>query len=233
MNLWLIIPAKSFNRSKSRLAGVLHQHERAALSRKLLTHIIHAGQRAKVCAQIAVTSRDPAVLAHAAALGTQVVHERQPTTADATNAAHTALSTEGDPRLEPSLNRALDQARGVAVANGADAILILPADLPYIQPTDIVELHAAAAAGAQVVIAPSPDGGTNGLLLHPPNALEFAFGRQSFQRHLQQAQTAQLPYRIVQSERLAFDLDQPQDLVRWQTQQTGIAYTEDLCTACP
>lgn len=240
MNLWLIIPAKPFDQSKSRLASVLDPAERAALSRHLLTHVITTAQRAAICTQIVVTSRDRRVLAHAAALGTQTVREEPPFRFELPQERHPGVQRGMEPvspypepgsRLEPMLNRALDRARSVAMQHGADAILILPADLPCVQPQDLLDLHAAARAGAQMVIVPSRDGGTNALLLHPPTNLQFAFGRKSFQRHRRQAEAANVPYRIVHSTRLAFDLDQPQDLACWQEKEASTARADGLCTA--
>ena len=63
-----------------------------------------------------------------------------------------------------------------------------------------------------MVIAPSHDGGTNALLLHPPQTLTFAFGEQSFARHCTLAEQMRLTYHVFKSPTLSFDLDWPTDL---------------------
>lgn len=211
MNLWLIIPVKSFRESKSRLMGVLSIEERAALSQRLLAHVITAARAARVCTNILVTSRAPTVLEFAQSMGARSLREE----------AHPVSRVGG--ALEQTLNRALDQARGFAVEHGAEAILILPADLPWITPDDIEHLvhlaaHAKAAAPdrAAVVIAPSHDDGTNALLLHPPAAIDFAFGRNSFLRHQEKATAVGADFQVVRRPGLAFDLDRPQELALWQ-----------------
>jgi 2-phospho-L-lactate guanylyltransferase len=125
---------------------------------------------------------------------------------------------------EHTLNHALRQATGSAQAHGADAVLILPADLPRITPDDITQLVRIAETQATVdplrpcmVIAPSQDGGTNALLLRPPTAIDFAFGPDSFQRHRAQAAAVGASCHVVHAPGLAFDLDRPRDLSRWRS----------------
>jgi 2-phospho-L-lactate/phosphoenolpyruvate guanylyltransferase len=113
-----------------------------------------------------------------------------------------------------SLNEALEQGRRRALVCNAEAILILPADLPLLTTGDITHLYTLGKAHPGMVIAPSHDGGTNAMLLHPPQTLSFAFGEQSFARHCTLAKAAGLSYRIFQSPSLAFDLDWPKDLAQ-------------------
>ena len=63
----------------------------------------------------------------------------------------------------------------------------------------------------QINIAPSRDGGTNALMLQPPQAIPFAFGRDSFQRHRHLAAEAGIPVSVVESDSLVFDIDLPED----------------------
>ena len=65
-----------------------------------------------------------------------------------------------------------------------------------------------------MVIAPSHDGGTNALWLQPPQAIPFAYGPNSFERHCHLAEKANIPYTVLDSPTLAFDLDWPDDLER-------------------
>jgi 2-phospho-L-lactate guanylyltransferase len=111
------------------------------------------------------------------------------------------------------LNLALDQARRAAMARQADAILVLPADLPLLTVADIEQLYRLAAGGPGIVIAPGRNGGTNALLLRPPMAIDFAFGVGSFHRHCALASAQALPCRVYDSATLAFDVDVVEDLV--------------------
>ncbi len=187
--LWLLIPVKPFDEGKSRLATSLSVEQRADLTRRILLRTLTIADATARFKQIVVISRDPAV------------HE-------AARCAHVfALAEESN-----GLNRALEQARAMAVAGGASAILVLPSDLPFVTYGDLDVLIGAAHAGNKVVIAPSCDGGTNALLLTPPTVIDFAFGHDSFRLHTQQARGQNVSYRVFRSPTLAYDIDWPADL---------------------
>jgi 2-phospho-L-lactate guanylyltransferase len=115
---------------------------------------------------------------------------------------------------ESGLNAALNQARGWAIARGAQTMLILPADLPMLTSDDVNTMLNLPAADEPrfAVIAPDARGeGTNALLLHPPDALHFAFGPQSFYEHCAQAETSHLALYVYRSPTIALDLDTPAD----------------------
>ena len=195
MKLWLVTPVKPFDESKSRLAAVLSQAERAALSRALLARTLRVAQDSGRFTELLVVSRADAALAVAAAAGAQTVRERR-----------------------AGLNDALRQACAQACHAGADAALILPADLPYLTTGDIDLVLAAAQPGIDVVLAPSQDRGTNALLLRLPRRLSLCYGPASFQRHQQAAAARGLTVAVCTSPNLAFDLDRPED---WEVLQAG------------
>ena len=185
--MFVIIPAKPFQQAKSRLTSVLSTDRRLHLSRRMLLRTISL---ARQVGPVAVISRDRNVRRVAQRGGAWALVEN-----------------------EPSLNPALRQAVTWATIQGTDAVLILPADLPLLRREDLTGLVKALPAAAQsAVICPCQRGdGTNALLLRPPALIEPAFGPDSFNRHLQQLQTAGVSPVIYQSDTLAFDLDLPAD----------------------
>lgn len=189
LTLWLLVPVKPFREGKSRLAPLLDNEERAALSRSLLEQLLDAAGEANLFAGIAVISRDVEVLDLAREHGASPLLETGQT-----------------------LNGALEEARRYAIHQGADAIAILPADLPCLKTEDLHALVERAPAGRGMLIVPSETGGTNALLLRPPDALPFAFGLQSFDRHRELARERGLAVTVWQSATLAFDIDVPADL---------------------
>ena len=120
------------------------------------------------------------------------------------------------------LNDALRAGRDAAVAAGATAVLMLPADLPLLNAASLDRLLAAADAtiaagngGPVVVIAPADARtGTNALLLSPPRIIEPQFGPESFAAHLRAAAAADASVQVVDDASLGFDLDTPDDLER-------------------
>lgn len=191
MKLWLLTPIKPFAEGKSRLAGALTHSARAALSRQLFQHVMAQATAATVLSGILVVGRDPNVL--------QGIH----------NTKIEFIAEE-----ETGLNHALRQGRWEAIQRGANAVLILPADLPHLTTAEITALYEKGQETVGMVIAPSDDNGTNALLLRPPAAINFAFGHNSFAHHCLAAQLAGVPYTIYDSPRLSFDVDLPTDLHR-------------------
>jgi 2-phospho-L-lactate guanylyltransferase len=106
---WLIVPVKPFAEGKSRLSEELPPAERARLSRRLLHHVLTTAAIDDLFPQTIVVSRDPGAAKIAEGYGAML------------------LAEEGG-----ELNAALEQARELALRQGATAILVLPADLPHL-----------------------------------------------------------------------------------------------------
>ena len=81
---------------------------------------------------------------------------------------------------QPGYNEAVTQAAHWVQERGAASILVLPADLPRLEPGDVRAMVMLAGEGPRaVVIAPdSGETGTNALLLRPafPTALQLRAG---------------------------------------------------------
>ena len=123
----------------------------------------------------------------------------------------------------PGLNEAIAAARSVAIARGATAILVLPADLPSVAAGSVDELLARASAAdaastideitALVALVPDRHGqGTNALVVSPPDAIAPAFGSESRAEHQRAATAAGARYLELDGP-LSLDLDTPADLI--------------------
>ncbi len=200
-SVWLVLPIRSLAGGKRRLAPALSAGERAALIVRWFRHLLAVASTLPELADIVVVSRDPQVRRMARAAGAQAIPDPAPFTPE-----HTQTS------LDVSLNRAVVAGIRRAAAAGAQAVLVLPGDLPHVTPQEIQAILAAGQGSPRVVLVPSRDGGTNALYLSPPGLLEPAFGPQSFQRHLAQAQRHGVPVTVWQSPGLARDVDHPGDL---------------------
>ncbi len=109
------------------------------------------------------------------------------------------------------IDAAADAASQWALAEGAASLLVVHADIPTLDEGEVASLLEAGARNA-VVIGESIDGGTNALLLTPPDAIGFRFGRASAAAHEAAARSSG---RTVVRLRLPFlsrDLDTPEDL---------------------
>jgi 2-phospho-L-lactate guanylyltransferase len=192
--MFVIIPAKPLDQAKTRLAAVLPLNERVDLSRSLLQRTIGL---ARQVGEVVVVSRDAAVRKLAKQAGAWALVE-----------------------AGRDLNRALQQASDWVMAQGGQAVLIVPGDLPLLQPSDLAEIVALGQHPPAVAIAPSQRlDGTNALLVRPPGLIHFAFGPGSFEKHQQMARAAGVEPIIYRSPTVALDLDVPGDLEAWQNQK--------------
>lgn len=192
-----VVPVKDLQGTKSRLAPILDPGARAGLTLYMMGRVVRALKEAGV-GDVCVVSPDKIVLNEARSRGAVPLFQES-----------------------RGLNPALEEGRSRALDADASTLLILPADLPLLDAED-VRAVLDAAEGKSVVI--SPDGarsGTNALLTHPPDALPFAFGPDSFEAHLGAARRRDLEVRVCERPHLAFDLDTAGDLARLK--QTGAA----------
>ena len=190
MRIHALIPVKGLASAKSRLTPPFSNDERATLTLTMLRHVVATAHASGALARITVISPDTAVLDVAEALGVVALRQR----------------TVG-------LNPALDEARADAVSHGAEAVLALHADLPRLDPADIMAMVARLPAPPAVVLVPDYTGsGTNALLIAPPDAFPFLFGPDSFARHLAAVERLNLPYAVVSAPGIAGDVDTPDDV---------------------
>jgi 2-phospho-L-lactate guanylyltransferase len=182
------IPVKSLSRAKSRLAPALSALERGALTLAMLEDVLDATEAVPGW-ETWVVSPDEVALEIAARRGVRPIAE-----------------------AKPSLPSAIRQVESLAKEADADALTILPGDLPLVTPE---ALHHAFRTLGAVVLARSADGlGTSLLLRRPPRAIPARFGPDSFQRHIDLAAERGLPVAVVERPELSFDMDRPGDILR-------------------
>lgn len=110
------------------------------------------------------------------------------------------------------LNAAVAHAAPLLESLGAQSMLVLAADLPFVAPEDIEHLLVAGRKSAAVFAPDLSRTGTNAMLITPPMLLQPCFGERSLAAHLTMAARACVSADIVQRPALAFDIDTPADL---------------------
>ncbi|NJL92754.1 MAG: 2-phospho-L-lactate guanylyltransferase [Anaerolineae bacterium] len=192
MSVWAIVPIKPLNRAKSRLAVVLTPEQRERLALGMLLHNLHILGQVSSISGVLVISRDMKALAAARALpGVQTLQESG----------------------TPELNAALRRASTMLVSWGAKAVLILPADIPLLAREDVEQLITLGRYDNSLVIAPDAQrDGTNAILSRPAQLIDYSFGVGSYARHIQAGELAGAEVHTYVSERLALDVDTPEDL---------------------
>ena len=200
-----LIPMKSLAQSKMRLADVLDRHERSELALAMLVDVITACNESGCFDLVSVISDDSEVFWQARELGAKPLAE--PATLSGLNEG----LTFGQRYL----------ARRVAV----DELVILPADIPLARADDIRAVVEALGAdgAARCVLVRSRDNGTNALALRPPEAIAMHYGRDSADAHRAAADAAGIAVVELMNERLAFDVDAPEDVDEMATASVGAA----------
>ena len=187
-----IVPVAAIEEAKTRLGGSLDAEERHDLVERLLATTLRSLLAVERLSDVVVISPDRAVLTLAAEAGARTMRQR----------------TSG-------LNEGLREARSDVVAGGAEAIVIVPIDLPFITSSsvDVVLDVLLDVDEPTVVLCTDRHGtGTNLLAVRPAEAIEVAFGVDSRAAHRDSAADAGMRYREVDGP-LAVDLDTPEDLV--------------------
>jgi 2-phospho-L-lactate guanylyltransferase len=192
-SVFAVVPVKEPALGKSRLASILDAGQRAELCVSLARRTIATCAVAFGASRTLVVTASPAVARIAFSLGAHVIPDRE----------------------SGGLNEAVAAGAAAARLRGADALLVVPADLPLLTAG---ELHAASAALDSASVLLSPDrheSGTNLFGLRPIRDDLFDFGDASFERHRQSAIAAGCSVHVHQTAALSLDLDTPADYRKW------------------
>lgn len=174
------------------MASVLTEEERTFLNYTMLANTMKALKSVQEVEHILVVSRDTGALALARDFDAKTVQE------------------DGS----SDLNTALRRAVVVAQLYMAHAVMILPDDLPLLTPDAIRDMIQLSQKPPVVVVAPDRRReGTNGLIINPVGLIDFQFGPDSFQRHVEQAKKyRQVRLEVFERPEMELDLDLPEDL---------------------
>jgi 2-phospho-L-lactate/phosphoenolpyruvate guanylyltransferase len=199
MKVTALIPVKGFRNAKQRLSAFLGSAEREALAEAMFRDVVRQVLRARGLVETVVVTGDDKVAAIAGSLGATVMLEG----------------------AETGETAAVDFARTSLTDAGAEAVLIIPGDLPLVRSGDIESVLAQVPDGQIApfaLLVPSHDRlGTNALLLAPPDIIKLRFGHDSFRYHINQVSAQGLPVRCFENEHIALDIDEPKDLEKFLT----------------
>jgi 2-phospho-L-lactate guanylyltransferase len=187
-----IVPVGALEGAKSRLGAVLDAEERRDLVLRLAERTIRAAVATPGVAETLVVTPDDEIRSLALRVGARPLRQRS-----------------------QGLNIGLREAREEAIAGGAEAVLILPIDLPRATSEAIgalVDVLDRDRPPLVAIVADRHGRGTNALLLAPPDVIDVHFGGDSHAAHLAAAATAGATIRSIDGD-LSIDLDTPDDLL--------------------
>jgi 2-phospho-L-lactate/phosphoenolpyruvate guanylyltransferase len=197
MGLWAVVPVKERDRAKERLAPLLPPNTRQALALAMLADVLTALAAASGLAGLLVVTVDQQACRLALRYGARIVE-------DGARDGHTGAVTA---------------AARLLAAEGHAGMLTLPGDIPLVTADEIGKVIAAHRPSPSFTIVPSHDeGGSNAILLSPPDAVPLRFGVDSFFPHLRAAQARGIRPTVLRLPGIALDIDNPEDLAAFMRQ---------------
>jgi len=188
----ILIPVKNSATAKQRLAPVLDQPSRTRLAQAMLLDVV-----AELAGWI---KRPPCALVTSDPFAMELARQYD-------------FEIIPDP-INPGETGAIEFATRQCVAREVDFTLVIPADIPLIQSSELERVLAQAPEQGSVLV-PAADGrGTNAALRRPADLFPLRFGNDSFKPHCAAARATGKPCVILPSPGIAIDVDNPEDLQR-------------------
>src|SRR5436305_3753648 len=186
----ILVPVKNLENAKQRLASLLDQDTRTELAQAMLHDVLDALSACCSYSEISLVTSDPFALDLAQAFSFQVIP-------DATNRSETD---------------AIEMATQLCESRGVESTLVIPADIPLIQPLEVTEILQAAPEKGSGLVPAADRRGTNAVLRRPAALFPLRFGNDSFKPHLAAARATKKPCVVLSLPGIALDVDGPSDV---------------------
>ena len=189
MTLAIVVPVKSPERAKHRLAPLLSEGERFELASAMARDVFRALGALTECPRI-VVSDDPGVLEEASRYGLEPLKDQ----------------------VQQGQSAAVQQGFSLAWERGISAALTVPGDVPGVTTGELRDLATYRPEIEVLLVTDRERIGTNGLRVVPPHAITLRFGEDSFRLHRDEAARARRSFEEYAIEGLRYDLDRPDDV---------------------
>ena len=221
-----VVPVKSFNNAKKRLATVLTAQQRCVLMKHMLNDVLSAMVATGEVEGITVVTSDAEVAQWVARYAHDI---KTPLRAFDPGSHQVGSNPSGSNEInrktgaksgfvsvnnlaEAGLCHAYSAVAADLLTRGASTMLLLPADIPLVTKADIHALLAQHTCPGVSLAAAGSDGGTNALLVSPPDIIAPAFGENSCQRHSSHAREQGLEPAVLNTAGLNLDIDTLEDI---------------------
>jgi 2-phospho-L-lactate guanylyltransferase len=187
----ILVPVKNLENAKQRLASVLDQGTRTELAQAMLHDVLDALAACCSNSEVSLVTSDPFALDLAQTFSFRIIP-------DATNRSETD---------------AIEMATQLCESRGVVNTLVIPADIPLIQSSEVTTLLQAAPKEGSLLVAAADGRGTNAIFRRPAALFPLRFGNDSFKPHLATARATGKPCVVLSLPGIALDIDKPSDLV--------------------
>jgi 2-phospho-L-lactate guanylyltransferase len=185
----ILLPVKNLAKAKQRLASVLDQALRTELAQAMLLDVV-AAIAAFAGDEVTLATSDPFAMELASRYGFEVIH-------DESNVSETD---------------AVEMATRACKARGVQSTLVIPGDIPLIEPADLRAIYDASPKAGSVLVPSADKRGTNAVLRRPASLFPLRFGNDSFMPHLAAAIATNESCVVLSLPRIGLDIDTPEDL---------------------
>jgi 2-phospho-L-lactate guanylyltransferase len=186
----ILVPVKNLANAKQRLSAVLGPEARQELAQAMCADVLETLARWRQRPAVAVVTSDRFASDFAARLDFEVI-------ADDVNPGETG---------------AIEMATAFCRDRGAESTLVIPADIPLIEVSELAKIVEAAPTRGSVLVPDAARRGTNAALRAPADLFPLRFGNDSFVPHLAAAKATGLPCVVLSLPGIALDVDRPEDL---------------------
>jgi 2-phospho-L-lactate/phosphoenolpyruvate guanylyltransferase len=186
----ILIPVKNLATAKQRLASLLSQAVRTELAQVMLLDVLDAVAGFSNHPHVSLVTSDPFAIDSARQFGCDVIPDNQ-------------NRSESD---------AIEMATKICEARGMDYTVVIPADIPLIQSSELETILANAPNRGSLLVPASDGRGTNAAVRRPAGLFPLRFGNDSFKPHLASAQATGLPCTVISLPGIGLDIDNPSDL---------------------
>ena len=187
----ILVPVKNLVDAKQRLSSFLTPEERFALAQAMCEDVLQALARWQRRPAVAVVTNDSFAHNLAVRFNFEVIADD--------NSGETS---------------AIAMATAMCRARGAGSTLVIPADIPLIDSSELEKIVDSAPhlQGGAVLVPDAAGRGTNAAWRSPGDLFPLRFGNDSFLPHLAAAKATGLPCVVLKLPGIALDVDRPEDL---------------------
>jgi 2-phospho-L-lactate guanylyltransferase len=185
----ILVPVKNLADAKQRLSSVLSPKERRALAHAMCEDVLQALADWHSRPAVAVVTSDSFARDLASHFNFEIVADD--------NSGETS---------------AIEMATAVCRERGERSTLVVPADIPLIDGSELQKILDCAPAAGAVLVPDAAGRGTNAAWRSPGDLFPLRFGNDSFRPHLAAAKATGLPCVVLELPGIARDVDRPEDL---------------------
>jgi len=185
----ILVPIKNLADAKQRLSSILTPEERFALAQAMCEDVLEALANWQSRPAVAVVTTDSLARDLAARFHFEVITDD--------NSGETS---------------AIEMATAVCRERGAKSTLVVPADIPMIDSSELQKIADSAPKSGAVLVPDAAGRGTNAAWRSPGDLFPLRFGNDSFQPHLAAAKATGLTCVVLKLPGIARDVDRPEDL---------------------